>query len=138
MTPRPALDFSPLVRATGCHLTPHAKGVEVVDSAGRVRGQVVLDNWTAGAVQAHMAVDTPVAWRALLPAAFDWAFRQAGKLTMLAVIPAGNARALRFTQHVGFRECWRLRDGCAPGEDMVFHEMRATECRWLQQERRAA
>src|SRR5574343_1668250 len=118
---------------TGCVLTRAARGIEAVDSRGVVRGQVAYDNWTENAVQAHMAVDTPVAWRALVKPAFEYPFRQAGKSVIVGFIPAGNARSVHLAKRLGLRETYRVRDGWANGEDVVVLEMRRDECRWLQE-----
>jgi hypothetical protein len=107
--------------------------VEVVDAQGAIRGMVVFDNWTANAAQAHMAVDTPIAWRRLLPAALGYVFASRGVL--LGVTPAKREAALRFLQHAGFREVLRVKDGCEEGEDLVFTELRREE--WLRQQRRS-
>lgn len=118
---------------TGCVLTREARGIEAIDSRGVVRGQVAYDNWTENAVQAHMAVDTPVAWRALVKPAFEYPFTQSGKSVIMGVIPAGNARSVHLAKRLGLRETYRVRDGWANGEDLVVLEMRRDECRWLQE-----
>lgn len=118
---------------TGCVLTRNAKGIEAVDAKGNVRGQVAYDCWTDNAVQAHMAVDTPVAWRSLVRPAFEYPFSQAGKSVILGIIPAGNARSIHLARRLGLRETHRVRDGWARGEDLVVLEMRREECRWLKE-----
>lgn len=132
----PPAHFPWLEERTGCVLTRNARAIEAVDDSGRVRGMVAFDAWTSNSVQAHMAVDAPVVWRALLPAAMDYAFRQAGKGLLLGIIPSHNARSVGFTRHVGFREAYRVPDGWALGDDLVVMELRREECRWLRKEAR--
>lgn len=127
-----------IAEKTSCVLTPSARGIEAVDEAGRIRGVVAYDGWTPNSVQCHMAVDTPVAWRVLVRPAFGYPFRQAGKSVIVGVIPAGNARSIHLAKRLGLRETYRIRDGWAPGEDLVVLEMRREECRWLSDERKAA
>jgi hypothetical protein len=125
--------FDWLSARTHCALTPRARAIKAVDASGRIRGAVAYDCWTENAVQAHMAVDTPVAWRALLRPAFSYPFEEAGKGLLLGIIPAGNARSVALTQRLGFREAYRVRDGWAVGEDLVVFEMRRHECKWLKE-----
>lgn len=125
-------DFGWIQERTGCARTNGFKAIKATDDAGRILGMVAYDGWTENAVQAHMAVDTPVAWRALLKPAFEYPFIQAGKSVILAIIPAGNARSVNLAKRFGFRETYRVRDGWATGEDLVLLEMRREECRWLE------
>lgn len=133
MTPRAASQeaLSWLEARSGAALTRLATGVEVSDDAGNVRGVVGFDDATHSSIRAHMAVDTPVAWRHLLPAAFDYAFRQLGKLVLVGTIPAENEKSLRFARRAGLKETYRIRDGWAPGVAMVVLEMRQEQ--WLSQ-----
>lgn len=119
-----------LEERTGAVLTRGARGIAAVDESG-VRGVVAFDGWTPNAVQAHMAVDTPVAWRALLRPVFAYPFEECGRKLMLGIIPADNARSVRMTERLGFRLAYRVADGWADGVDLLCYEMRRDECRWL-------
>jgi RimJ/RimL family protein N-acetyltransferase len=81
----------------------------------------------------HVAVDVPAACRGLLHSAFAYLFRDTGRLLARAEVRAGNSASMRATQHVGFREVSRTRDGWAAGEDLVQFELRREECRWLKE-----
>lgn len=126
--------FAWIEERTGCVLTRGARAIEARDASGRIRGVVAYDGWTENAVQAHMAVDSPVVWRSLLPAVFEYPFLEAGKGLLLGIIPAGNTRSCGMARRLGFREAYRVRDGWDVGEDLVVHEMRRADCRWLKQE----
>lgn len=97
---------------------------------------VAFDNWTPNACWAHMAVETPMAWRALLLPSFEYAFASRGLI--LGAIASDNAKSLRMVKSLGFTETHRIRDGHSPGVDLVFHEMRRESCPWLRQERKVA
>jgi RimJ/RimL family protein N-acetyltransferase len=129
-----ARDLRWVEERTGCVLTRNARGVEVVDAGGRVVGMVAFDAWTPASAQAHMAVEFAAAWRSLLPAAFEYVFNEAGRDVLLGVIASSNARALKFTERVGFREQHRIRDGWAKDEDLVLLELRKAHCRYLRRE----
>lgn len=124
-------DFAWLVERTSCAPTGSFKAIKAVDSSGRIRGMVGYDMWTVNAVQAHMAVDSPIVWRSLLRPAFAYPFEQAGKGLLLGIIPAGNARSMALTRRLRFRETYRIRDGWAAGEDLAVFEMLRDECPWL-------
>ena len=127
-------DFGWLVERTQCGVTGGFRAIKAIDDAGRILGMVGYDCWTENAVQAHMAVDTPMAWRALTGPAFAYPFQECGLGVMLAVIPAGNARSVHLAKRFGFVETYRVKDGWANGEDLVFLEMRREACRWLERE----
>jgi hypothetical protein len=127
-----------LQRRSRCALTPNARAIEVVDAYGQVRGMVAFDNATRTSVEAHMATDTPIAWRSLLPAAFQWAFEELDLRLMLGLIPASNHRARRLVEAAGFSEGYRVREGWAKDVDLVLYEMRKEDCRWLSGQRKVA
>lgn len=124
-------DFAWLVERTSCALSPSFRAIKAIDSSGRIRGMVGYDGWTVNSVQAHMAVDAPIVWRSLLRPAFSYPFEEAGKGLLLGIIPAHNATSRRMARDLGFRETYRIRNGWAPGDDLVLHEMTRDECGWL-------
>jgi hypothetical protein len=131
-------DFAWIVSRTQCAPTAGFRALKAVDASGRIRGMVAYDGWTENAAQAHMAVDTPVAWRALLPAAFEYPFLECGKGVLLAVIPAHNVRSWTLATRFGFALVHRVVDGWARGDDLLFLEMRRESCRYLQPDARKA
>lgn len=126
---------------TGCVLTPQATMVSAVHQVAlspehelqRIRGVVAYDNWTENAVQAHMAVESPIVWRHLLEPAFDYPFRQCGKGVLLGIIPSHNSKSVEMTRSLGFRESHRVKDGWAKGDDLIVFEMRREDCRYLKE-----
>lgn len=126
--PASPADLLWLEKRAGCCLTIRAKGIKAVDRSGRIRGLVAYDDFTLNSCAVHQAAESPIAWRALSPACFQYPFIQLGLGVVTGAVPASNARSLRFAQRMGFREIYRVRDGAAPGEDMVVHELRREEC----------
>ena len=128
-------DFEWIRSRTSCAVGPGFRAIAAREG-DRILGMVGFDGWwgapgSGGAVQMHVAIDAPPCARRLVRAAFDYVFNQAGKAVAIGVVPSHNARALRFDLGLGFRESYRVRDGWAPGDDMIFLEMRRDECRWL-------
>lgn len=134
----PPPDFLWLQRRTGCALTSDFNAIRATNALGHVLGMVGFCDWTENSVQAHMAVDAPVVWRELLPAAFRYAFEERGRGILLGVIPSHNLRSIRFAKHVGLVETFRIKDGWSSGDDLVLLEMRRENCRWLTGQRKAA
>ena len=127
----PPEHFTWIVERTRCALSPGARGIEAVDDAGRIRGMVIYDGWTENACQAHMAVDSPIVWRHLLRPVFAYPFLEAGKGVLIGTIPSHNHKSVAMTRALGFREAHRVRDGWAPGDDMIVFEMRREDCRFI-------
>lgn len=119
-----------LCERAGCQLSPGLRGIEAVDGKGAIRGAVGFDGWLGNAAQMHIALESPAALRALLRPAFSYLYGFAGKDIALGVVPSHNHRALRLDTHVGFRVAYRLKDGFAPGDDMILLELRKEDCRY--------
>lgn len=123
--------FDWLIQRTNLVPTARFRAIEAVDSNGDIRGMIGFDCWTANSCEAHMAVDSPIVWRSLLYPAFQYPFEQMGRGVILAIIPANNKKSIRMATHLGFTETHRVRDGYDVGVDVILHEMRREECRWL-------
>ena len=120
-----------IVAETSCALSPGATGIKATDSEGRIRGMVAYDCWTPNAVTAHMAVDTPIAWRSLIPACFEYPFIQCDRRLLLGVIPSDNTKSWGLAKHLGFTVKHAVRDGWASGVDLLLLELRREDCRFL-------
>lgn len=123
--------WSWLTERVGLTPTPSARAIAAVAPDGRVRGMVLYDGWTENSVEAHMAVDTPAAWRALVRPAFEYPFVQGGRGVLIGRIRESNVASLRMATHLGFDVLARIRDGAKVGEDLVLVQMRKEDCPWL-------
>lgn len=101
---------------------------------GELIAVVVYDGFSAGDVNMHIASDGSSRWltRELLTAAFAFPFIQCKMRRVTALVPAKNADALRFDQHLGFR-----REGYHPkaannGGDLISLGMLREHCRFIQ------
>jgi hypothetical protein len=119
-------------------LVRSATSIAAVRPDGRIAGVVAYDSWTPGSVRVHIALDSPMAWRALNKAVWNYAFEQEGVSTVTAIIPSHRCEAVRMAVFLGFRSTHRVRDGFSPGSDLVHFEMRRSECRFLQPQAKAA
>ena len=84
-------------------------------------------------VQCHMVVDTPIAWRSLLPWVFTYPFVEAARTVLLGIIRSNNERSRAMARALGFTETHTVRDGYSQGVDLVFVEMRREQCRYLKE-----
>lgn len=124
-------DVAWIMERTHVAPTQNFRAIKAIDNAGVIRGMIGYDCWTPNSVEAHMAVDTPIAWRCLAVPTFEYPFVQMGRRIMLGIIPASNAKSLKMAQRLGLQETYRIKDGFENGVDVIIHEIRRDDCRWL-------
>ena len=129
----PPQDFAWLAKRTGYAPGADFCALEAVDAAGRIRGMVGFDHWMPNSAQAHLALDSPAAARALLPAALDYFFAKSGRSVAIGLVPTSNAKSLRLARHLGFRTTHLIRGGWAPGVDVAVLELHQADCRFLKE-----
>jgi hypothetical protein len=113
---------------TGVAFTPRARSVVACrpDRPDVIRAAVLLDDWTQNSAQAHVAAESAIAWRRLVPEVLRYVFRGArfdghsGVGVLLAGIRSDNTAALRFVSHAGFEFEHRVSDVFGPGVDLVM------------------
>lgn len=121
-----------IAKRTGGVYGPGARAIEAWDEKrARVVGMVAYDSWTHNSAQVSIALETPVAWRALARPAFQYPFRERERGLLIALVSSANRRSLDLTEHVGFRPTYRIEDAILPGVHLVLFEMKKKECRWL-------
>jgi hypothetical protein len=115
---------------TGLAVTPRARALVACRPDGPIRAAVVLDGWTSHSVQMHMASESPIAWRRLLPEAERYVFegcRRPGDPPVLVVmghLRSDNTPALRLACRAGFAVETRVRDVFGVGVDLVLMSYR--------------
>ncbi|SEH89895.1 GNAT family N-acetyltransferase [Paraburkholderia hospita] len=102
---------------------------------GELLAVIVFDGFSGSDMNMHVASDGTRQWltRELLTAAFAYPFIQCGVRRVTGLVPAKNAAALKFDQHLGFR-----REGYHPcaarnGGDLISLGMLREHCRFLPQ-----
>lgn len=133
----PPRDFAWLYQRTGFLLSGSGKAIEAVDSQGRIRGMVGYDDWTPSAVRMHLALDTPMAGKALLRPGFLYPFAEVGVRVALAQVVSTHKRIVKLALHLGFRETHRVRGGWDEGADLIFMRLDREACRFIQQRKAA-
>jgi RimJ/RimL family protein N-acetyltransferase len=128
----PRSDFGWITERLGLFLSPNARAIAAYDREGKIAGMVAYDGWTPNSAIVNIALDSPIAWRRLARPTFEYPFNEGRRGLLVAMVASDNLRSMRLTEHVGFRETYRIRDGISVGVDLVVFEMRREECRWLE------
>ncbi|HET6922755.1 MAG TPA: GNAT family protein [Anaeromyxobacteraceae bacterium] len=108
----------------GRHIDPESfRGVEAVDENGRVVAMAGFEFWTESGAGVHVASDDH-ALRRLgaepVEAVLRYAFETTGRKVLWALVAEDNSAVRRLAARNGFRETGRVRDGYAPGVDLVL------------------
>ena len=104
-----------------------------LEKDGELVAVVVYDNFSDGDCNMHIASDGTRAWmnKSLLVSAFAYPFMQLGLRRVTGMVPAHNADALAFDEHLGF-----VREGFHPqagpgGTDLITLGMLKSACRFI-------
>jgi hypothetical protein len=133
----PPEHFQYLVERAGVYPSPLFKAIEAVDEKSTVHGMFGYDGWTPNAVVMHVALDNPAVLRHLIHPAFYFPFIQLDLGIALCAIRGDNKRSIQLTEHVGFKEVYRIVNCFGSGIDQMIYEMRRENCRWLMQRKAA-
>lgn len=104
---------------------------------GELVAVVVYDGFSETDCNIHIASDGTGRWmnRALLAAAFAYPFTQLGLRRVTGLVPAKNAAALAFDEHLGFvREGYHPR--ALPDDDLITLGLLREDCRFIPEESR--
>lgn len=75
--------------------------------------------------------------RALLKAVFEYPFEQIGIEVLLGVVNSNNKEAMKYDQHLGFKEINRLEGMHEDGGDIVLFAMKKEDCRFIRSNKNA-
>jgi len=120
---------------------PDAKGITAISDSGEILAVCMMDSWTEGSVQLHVAVDNNIALKnyTFISEVFDYIFNVGDRLTALGFVSSENTKALlAFKRRLGFKELARIKDGHKKGIDTVILELRREDCKWINQIAEAA
>lgn len=76
--------------------------------------------------------------RKLLSAVFEYAFKTAGVETLIGIVNSNNEQAMKYDQHLGFKEAYRFEGMHDDGGDIVVFRMNKDECRFIKELKDAA
>jgi len=129
-----------ILEKVNCHRVEGSKGISAVSDTGKLLCCCLMDSWTEGSVQVHIAIDSPIGLRnyTFISEVFNYIFNTAGRLTALGFVSSENEKALRFDRKLGFKEIARIQDGNKKGIDTVIFELRRENCMWINRKVEAA
>ena len=99
---------------------------------GKIVGAVALDSWSHNSCHIHIAVDDMLIFKHGFPEeVFNYVFNECDKGVIVGITPAHNKVSLKFNEHIGFVETYRLKDGFEVGIDFVVTEYRKEDCKYI-------
>lgn len=112
-----------------------SQGIVAYDAGGRILAVCVADSFTPDSCNVHMAIDSPLVIKhGFLHEIGTHLFETCGRSHIFGLVPASNAKALKFDKHIGFNEVARIPDGVGTGTDYVVMRMNKEDCRWIRKE----
>lgn len=99
---------------------------------GELVAVVVYDNFSDCDCNMHIASDGTSAWmsKSLLVSAFSYPFLQLNFRRVTGLVPAKNADALKFDEHLGFKREGYHPHAC-PNDDLISLGMLREDCRFI-------
>ena len=124
--------------ATGYHVGEDFRGIKLVDSTNKILAMCGFDYWAPNAAQIHIWLPARLGLRSksFFKELFKYIFVSSDKGVVIGCIPESNPACIKFTQGMGFKEIFRIKDGWDIGQDMVVNEMRRENCKWIDEEYR--
>lgn len=109
-----------------------------LEKDGELVAVVVYDNFSSCDCNMHIASDGTGRWmnKSLLLAAFAYPFTQLNLRRVTGLVPAGNAQALAFDEHLGFVREGYHPHACEDG-DLITLGLLRESCRFIQQSKGA-
>ena len=97
-----------------------------------------MDTWTINSVYIHIWIDNPIILRkGFLEEIFGFIFGEdSGRKMVVGLTPSDNKKALKFIDHVGMKEIYRIPDSFSDGVDAVMTLMKKEDCRWIEHEQK--
>ena len=106
--------------------------IGLANSLGFLIAGVLFENYTHPDIHIHSVVLNKQALsREFIGEVFRYAFKQLECERITAPVPARNAAARAFDEHLGFVHEGTMRRKLPNGDDLIIYGMLREECRWL-------
>ena len=117
-----------------------ARGISAISDKGDLYCVCLMDLWTLGSVQVHIAIENPIGLKnyTFLYEVFNYIFNVGDRQTAIGFVSSENTKALKFDKKIGFKEVARIRDGVKKGVDTVILELHRDDCEWIKCKEEAA
>lgn len=114
-------------------MTRRTKGIAVVDGNNRLIGGCVFENWTYTGGEIHVIItNTMVLRHRFIEEMLGYFFETCDRRVLWCTVLSTNEKCLKFVRHIGFQEILRIKDGYDEGTDLITHELRKENCRWIE------
>ena len=99
---------------------------------GELVAGILYEGYNKQSIWGHVAAEPGSQWlnKEFLRFCCDYAFVTCGVQMVLGYMEASNAHALRFANHLGFRETARITQAARDGGDILILKMRKEDCRY--------
>jgi hypothetical protein len=125
-------EFLWVQEAAECAYCDDMNGIVAYRDGMLVAG-ILLESWSHNSVTIHIRVDDPLVFKhRFAEECFKYIFVDAGRGVLIGITPANNEASLRFNQHIGLEEIYRIKDGYDVGIDYVVQELRKENCRYIE------
>tara|TARA_R100001377_G_scaffold84455_1_gene68051 strand:+ start:6545 stop:6961 length:417 start_codon:yes stop_codon:yes gene_type:complete len=108
------------------------RGITALDEDNVPQAVCVFDGWSPNSCVIHIWINNPfVLKHGFAEEVFNFVFsEESGRTKIIGITPSDNLKALRFIKHIGFKEIFRISDGCEVGVDFVVTEINKDKCRY--------
>ena len=109
------------------------KGITALDGDNVPQAVCVFDSWSHNSCIIHIWINNPfVLKHGFAEEVFNFVFsEESGRTKIIGGIPSDNLRAIKFTNHVGLKETYRIVDGYKIGVDFILFEINKEDCRYI-------
>jgi RimJ/RimL family protein N-acetyltransferase len=103
-----------------------------IEENGELIAGVIFEGFSSNARCSMHCAGLGRRWltKSFLLMCFDYVFNQAGCKVVVNTVSADNADSIRFTEHVGFTEVGRVKDGACPN-DLIIYQLHRDDCKWI-------
>jgi hypothetical protein len=117
-----------------------SRGISAISDQGELYCICLMDSWTPGSVQVHIAIENPLGLKnyTFLYEVFNYIFNVGDRQTAIGFVSSENTKALKFDKKIGFKEIARIRDGARKNVDTIILELHRDDCKWIKCKEEAA
>jgi len=109
------------------------RGIMAHRDDGSIAGGVILDCWAPNSCQVHIGAETPMVWKhGLHKEIFNYVFNDCDRKFIFGFTQSDNEKAVKFNEHIGFKEVYRVPDGFADGVDFIVYQLNKADCEYLE------
>lgn len=104
-----------------------------IERAGELVAGVVVDSYIKAARCSVHCAGIGRRWlnREFIHVVADYVFRQLECNAVVNMVDSTNTDSIRFSEHLGCKEVYRIKGGGQHGSDGIVFELQKSECKWI-------